>query len=126
MAGDSALASVWPSHLSCLPWDWATWDGGRDTVSKSPRAAQAWAFRGIQAVTCWVGGQAWQGEEGERAALRVPYRTDVLWAGSLVTHGFWESAGYTRDLVCPQGPTSGCSDDLGQGLGPELGRMRGS
>lgn len=50
----------------------------------------------------------------------------MLWAGSLVTHGFWESAGCTGDLVCPQGPTSGCDNDLGQGLGSELGRMRGS
>lgn len=74
VAGNSALASVCPSHLSCLPWDGATWV----TVRKSPRAAQVWAFRGIQEVTCQVRWPGLEGEEGERAALRVSYRAGVL------------------------------------------------
>lgn len=64
-------------------------------------------------------------ERRARGQLRGSPAGRMPWAGCLVIHGFWELAGYTGDFVCPPGPTSGCVDDLGLGLGSGLGWDKG-
>lgn len=72
-------------------------EGHRQQIAQSSQSLGFWGNSGGH----MLGGVArpWQGGE-MIGQLRGSPAGRVLWAGSLVTHGFWETAGHTGDLLC--------------------------
>ena len=97
-------------------------DRGRATLSANPSEQAEFGLLGEfrRSHGGW-GGQALAGRGGREGSSEGSPAGRMCWAGPLVTHSFWETAGHTGTRCVLGGPFSGCDEGLGLGRGSGFG-----